>query len=147
MEFMDLIETPRVNQIKYGRQVFNEELGQMSLKFSEGSLCLTSHHLLLTSSDRSQEIWIMHSIIDSIENNNNANNNTKENKDSANKFQLIIKCKDFQVFIIEFSVLNQCMSVFKSLDALSNISKKISLIIWFCFSFLEINFLNTFISQ
>ena len=138
MEFMDLIETPRVNQIKYGRQVFNEEQGQMSVQFSEGSLCLTSHHLLLTSSDRSQEIWIMHSIIDSIENTSNTSNaaNTNTNTNGKdNKFQLIIKCKDFQMFIIEFSVLSQCMSVFKSLDALSNISKSC-----FCFDFFIYSF-------
>lgn len=114
MEFMDLIETPRVNNIKYCRQVYNEEQGAVSLQFVEGSLCLTSHHLIFSSQINKQEIWIVHSMIDSIE---------SKIRD-PNKNQLIIKCKDFQIFLIDFPMLSQLQSVAKSLDALSNISKK-----------------------
>lgn len=113
MEFMDLIETPRVDNIRYCRQIYNEEQGQVSTQFVDGSLCLTSHHLIFSSKNTKQEIWIMHSLIDSLE---------SKIRDNNTKFQLILKCKDFRVFIIEFPVLNQLQSVVKSLDALSNIS-------------------------
>ena len=42
------------------------------------------------------------------------------------KNQLVIKCKNFQIFLIDFNNSNVCMSIHKSLDLLSNLSKTAS---------------------
>ena len=47
---------------------------------------------------------------------------SKVQKDIRN--QLVVKCKNFQIFLIDFSNTNVCLSINKSLDLLSNLSKK-----------------------
>jgi hypothetical protein len=46
----------------------------------------------------------------------------KVQKDIRN--QLVVKCKNFQIFLIDFLNTNVCLSINKSLDLLSNLSKK-----------------------
>ncbi len=61
MEFMDLIEIPRVDNIKLTTQVLNEFANQMNYEVLEGSLCLTSHHTIFSckgKEDKSHEIWV-----------------------------------------------------------------------------------------
>lgn len=38
------------------------------------------------------------------------------------KFQILLKCKDFRVYLIDFPSVYHCQGIYKSLDALSNIS-------------------------
>ena len=109
---MDLIETPRVENVKYCEVVYEEDKNQKSNQFNDGRLCLTCHHLIFSFNDqKSKEIWILYSSIDSI-----------EPKVKETKYQLLIKSKDFKITIIEFSNLNNLQSVQRSLEALSNIS-------------------------
>jgi hypothetical protein len=59
MEFMDLIEIPRVDNVKYCKILIDEQK-QQTTPFNDGSLCLTSHHLIFSPKDRhkNKEIWV-----------------------------------------------------------------------------------------
>ena len=136
MEFMEWIEIPRVDNIKLTRQIFDSLQNQMLTQTLDGSLCLTSHHLLFSpkSSQKDEEIWvwfrmfkivsilyfysncwnkikILHSMIDAL-----------ETKIRETKNQLLLKCKNFQTFLIDFNNTSTCLSINKSLDLLSNLS-------------------------
>ena len=113
MEFMDWIEIPRVDNVKFTRQTFDTIQNQLTSQILDGSICLTSHHLLFTTKQnkKDEEIWILHSLIDSL-----------EPKIRETKFQLVIKCKNFQIYQIDFPSLNYCHSIYKSLEGLSNLS-------------------------
>lgn len=59
MEFAELIKTPRVDGVVLHRPF---------MPTVEGTLCLTGHHLILSSrQDNIEELWLLHSNIDSIE--------------------------------------------------------------------------------
>lgn len=59
MEFAELIKTPRVDGVVLHRPF---------MPIVEGTLCLTGHHLILSSrQDNTEELWLLHSNIDSIE--------------------------------------------------------------------------------
>lgn len=59
MEFAELIKTPRVDNVVLHRP-FHPAV--------EGTLCLTGHHLILSSrQDCSEELWLLHSNIDAID--------------------------------------------------------------------------------
>lgn len=110
---MDLIEIPRVDSVRFSKHSFNEN------QFVDASICLTSHHLILIpkSSDAAaasnvKEIWLLHSLIDSLE----------ARIRDLTKFVLTIKCKNFQQIFIEFTSQSTCQSIFKSLDGLSNLT-------------------------
>ena len=125
MEFMDWIEIPRVDNVKFTRQIFDTIQNQLISQTLDGSICLTSHHLLFTTKQnkKDEEIWILHSLIDSL-----------EPKIRETKFQLAIKCKNFQIYQIDFPSLSICQSINKSLDLLSNLSESnlniLSYLVW-----------------
>lgn len=111
MEFMDLIEIPRVDNVKY-HFLYSDEKRQRTSPFIDCSLCLTSHHLIFSPKEKSgKETWVQHSLIDSL-----------DSKVRETKFQIILKCKDFKMFLIDFPSLYSCQSITRSLEALSNIS-------------------------
>lgn len=113
MEFMDLIEIPRVDNVKYCKMLIDEQK-QMMNQFCDGSLCLTSHHLIFSPKEKvNQEIWIQHSLIDLL-----------EPKIRETKFQVVLKLKNFQMYLIDFPGLYACQSITKSLSALSNITSE-----------------------
>ncbi|KAK3542137.1 hypothetical protein QTP86_016465 [Hemibagrus guttatus] len=59
MEFVELIKTPRVDGVVLHRPF---------LPTVEGTLCLTGHHLILSSrQDNTEELWLLHANIDAIE--------------------------------------------------------------------------------
>lgn len=59
MEFAELIKTPKVDGVVLHRPF---------MPIVEGTLCLTGHHLILSSrQDNTEELWLLHSNIDSIE--------------------------------------------------------------------------------
>ncbi len=59
MEFAELIKTPRVDGVVLHRPF---------MPTVEGTLCLTGHHLILSSrQDNTEELWLLHANIDSIE--------------------------------------------------------------------------------
>lgn len=59
MEFAELIKTPRADGVVLHRPF---------MPTVEGTLCLTGHHLILSSrQDNTEELWLLHTNIDSIE--------------------------------------------------------------------------------
>lgn len=59
MEFVELIKTPRVDNVVLHRPFYPAV---------EGTLCLTGHHLILSSrQDNTEELWLLHSNIDAID--------------------------------------------------------------------------------
>lgn len=59
MEFAELIKTPKVDGVILHRPF---------MPIVEGTLCLTGHHLILSSrQDNTEELWLLHSNIDSID--------------------------------------------------------------------------------
>lgn len=63
MDFMDLIEIPRVDNVKLYRQIFSDTKNQLVTQKLEGSLCLTSHHLIFSNKSIANqanqiEIWV-----------------------------------------------------------------------------------------
>ncbi|CAF0826541.1 unnamed protein product [Brachionus calyciflorus] len=126
MDFMDLIEIPRVDNVKLYRQVYNNEANQLVTQKILGSLNLTSHHLIFTSQitpekPQRDEIWIVHSLIDSLDKNI-----------SETKYQLMIRCKNFQIIFFDFPTLYCCQSIHKSLESLSNLSSENMKLPFFC---------------
>lgn len=71
MDFMGLIEIPRVDNVRLEYQQFSEMASSNQLKNEvvEGSICLTSHHLIFSPkqpSEKNKEIWVGIIIIQSI---------------------------------------------------------------------------------
>lgn len=60
---MDLIEIPRVENVKLYRQKHNYELNHLKTEKLTGSLNLTSHHLIFISQTNpakpKEEIWVI----------------------------------------------------------------------------------------
>ncbi|KAM9315667.1 myotubularin-related protein 9 [Gastrophryne carolinensis] len=102
MEFAELIKTPRVDKVVLHRP-FHPAVG--------GTLCLTGHHLILSSrQDNSEELWLLHSNIDSIE---------KRFVGSAGT--ITIKCKDLRVIQLEITGMEESINIASSIEALSTL--------------------------
>jgi len=119
---MDLIEIPRVDNVRYGQYFPDVNKQSIYNKLCDGSICLTSHHLIFSPKDKSEtnyynkEILVQHCLIDTIE------SKIRDNQ-TKSVFQIILKCKNFQMFLVDFPNLYACNSIVRSLEALSNISK------------------------
>ncbi|XP_063408150.1 myotubularin-related protein 9-like [Mytilus trossulus] len=104
MEFAEFIKTPTVENVC------------MKLTFSKavtGTLCITGHHVILSSkSENHEELWLLHSAIDSTE---------KKMTQSNGKYILILKCKDLQMIELEFNGGDDCLDVASSIENLSHV--------------------------
>ncbi|GFN86881.1 myotubularin-related protein 9 [Plakobranchus ocellatus] len=77
----------------------------------EGTLCVTGHHLIISSrSENHEELWLLHSNVDSV-----------EKKLSGSGGTLALKCKDFLILYLDIPVAEDCINVASSVLALSNI--------------------------
>lgn len=102
MEFAEFIKKPMVN---------NVVLWKPFRKSVEGTLCITGHHLILSSrKDNKEELWLLHNNVDSI-----------EKKLSQPGGVLSLKCKDFTLVALEFQSAEDCLNVGASVEQLSNI--------------------------
>ncbi|XP_025090665.1 myotubularin-related protein 9-like [Pomacea canaliculata] len=101
MEFSEFIKTPKVDGVTL-RRPFCSPL--------EGTLCVTGHHLLLSSRKDDNEIWLLHSRVDSVEKRLNATGNV-----------LTLKCKDFVLLQLDIPSAEDCINVASSIEQLSNI--------------------------
>lgn len=55
MEFAELIKTPKLEKV-----ILHGPMGQVM----EGTLCITSHHLIISSrTDSSQELWVFYYLL------------------------------------------------------------------------------------
>ncbi|XP_075057310.1 myotubularin-related protein 9 [Mixophyes fleayi] len=102
MEFAELIKTPRVDKVVLHRP-FHPQVG--------GTLCLTGHHLILSSrQDNSEELWLLHSNIDSI-----------DKRFVGSSGTITIKCKDLRIIQLEITGMDESLNVANSIEALSTL--------------------------
>lgn len=102
MEFAELIKTPRVDKVLLHRP-FHPTVG--------GTLCLTGHHLILSSrQDNSEELWLLHSNIDSI-----------EKRFVGSSGTITIKCKDLRIIQLEITGMDESLNIASSIEALSTL--------------------------
>ncbi|XP_025916892.1 myotubularin-related protein 9 isoform X1 [Apteryx rowi] len=103
MEFAELIKTPRVDNVVLHRPFYPAV---------EGTLCLTGHHLILSSrrQDDAEELWLLHSNIDSI-----------EKRFVGSLGTIIIKCKDLRIIQLDIPGMEECLNIASSIEALSTL--------------------------
>ncbi|XP_077990034.1 myotubularin-related protein 9-like [Glandiceps talaboti] len=102
MEFVELIKTPKVDGVIL-RLPFQEPV--------EGTLCLTGHHLILSSrKSNSEELWLLHSNIDCL-----------EKKFVGSTGYLTLKCKDFKTVHLDIPGMEECLNIASSIEVLSSL--------------------------
>ncbi|KAK2503884.1 hypothetical protein MC885_020922, partial [Smutsia gigantea] len=102
MEFAELIKTPRVDNVVLHRPFYPAV---------EGTLCLTGHHLILSSrQDSTEELWLLHSNIDAI-----------DKRFVGSLGTIIIKCKDFRIIQLDIPGMEECLNIASSIEALSTL--------------------------
>ncbi|KAL7637351.1 UNVERIFIED_CONTAM: hypothetical protein RMT77_012077 [Armadillidium vulgare] len=104
MEFAELITIPRCDRVI---------LYQPYQPNINGTLCITGHHLIVSSRSESQkELWLLHSNIDYIE----------QKQQGMTGGTLWLKCKDLRVIKIDVIGADQFAKVVVTLEALTNIA-------------------------
>ncbi|XP_030902475.1 myotubularin-related protein 9 isoform X1 [Melopsittacus undulatus] len=103
MEFAELIKTPRADNVVLHRPF------HMAV---EGTLCLTGHHLIFSSRrhDNAEELWLLHSNIDSI-----------EKRFVGSLGTIVIKCKDLRIIQLDIPGMEECLNIASSIEALSTL--------------------------
>ncbi|XP_021246491.1 myotubularin-related protein 9 isoform X2 [Numida meleagris] len=103
MEFAELIKTPRAD---------NAVLHRPFHPAVEGTLCLTGHHLIFSSrrQDNVEELWLLHSNIDSI-----------EKRFVGSLGTIVIKCKDLRIIQLDIPGMEECLNIASSIEALSTL--------------------------
>ncbi|NWV28340.1 MTMR9 protein, partial [Origma solitaria] len=103
MEFAELIKTPRADNVVLHRP-FHPAV--------EGTLCLTGHHLIFSSRrhDNAEELWLLHSNIDSI-----------EKRFVGSLGTIAIKCKDLRIIQLDIPGMEECLNIASSIEALSTL--------------------------
>ncbi|XP_004682600.1 PREDICTED: myotubularin-related protein 9 [Condylura cristata] len=102
MEFAELIKTPRVDNVVLHRPFYPAV---------EGTLCLTGHHLILSSrQDNTEELWLLHSNIDAI-----------DKRFVGPLGTIVIKCKDFRIIQLDIPGMEECLNIASSIEALSTL--------------------------
>ncbi|XP_015120258.1 myotubularin-related protein 9 [Diachasma alloeum] len=109
MEFVEFITTPKVDGVILTERT-NEKVPRL-----EGTLCLSSHHLLLSSrQDHRKELWLRYRNIDQVE--------KKTNSQSPGGCMLL-KCKDFRILQLEMSSSEHLTNISASLEKLSSLDQ------------------------
>ncbi|NXK73211.1 MTMR9 protein, partial [Amazona guildingii] len=103
MEFAELIKTPRADNVVLHRPFYLAV---------EGTLCLTGHHLIFSSRrhDNAEELWLLHSNIDSI-----------EKRFVGSLGTIVIKCKDLRIIQLDIPGMEECLNIASSIEALSTL--------------------------
>ncbi|CAH1247888.1 MTMR9 [Branchiostoma lanceolatum] len=105
MEFVELIKTPKVDGVVLHRPLCPR---------IEGTLCVTGHHLILSSRQKNaEELWLLHSGVDSI-----------EKKFVGSMGYLTVKCKDFRVIRLDIPGMEECLNIASSIEVLSSLGKE-----------------------
>lgn len=107
MEFAELISTPKLDGVILHTQ--NSEP-------VEGTLCITGHHLILSSRREGvQELWLLHHAIDVVE----------QKQTMPQQGGLItLKCKDLRIISLEISQQIEFLNVAKSIEQLSKLNSQ-----------------------
>nr|XP_056708637.1 myotubularin-related protein 9 [Euleptes europaea] len=103
MEFAELIKTPRADNVILHRPFY---------PLVEGTLCLTGHHLIFSSrrQDNMEELWLLHSNIDSI-----------EKRFLGSLGSIVIKCKDLRIIQLDIPGMEESLNIASSIEALSTL--------------------------
>ncbi|XP_048358411.1 myotubularin-related protein 9-like isoform X2 [Sphaerodactylus townsendi] len=108
MEFAELIKTTKVN---------NVVLSRPGLAPVKGTLCITSHHLLLSSQaegngeQNKMELWLLIRNVDAVEKSRLANTSGT----------ITLKCKDLKILQLEIPGMEECLNIASSIEALSSV--------------------------
>uniref|UniRef100_UPI00398E8791 myotubularin-related protein 9-like isoform X2 n=1 Tax=Pristiophorus japonicus TaxID=55135 RepID=UPI00398E8791 len=102
MEFAELIKTSKVDHVVLSRPF---------LQPVKGTLCITSHHLLLSSrAGEQEELWLLIRNIDAI-----------EKRFAGSSGIITVKCKDLCVMYLEIPGMEECLNIARSIEALSSL--------------------------
>lgn len=102
MEFSELIRTATVEDALLRRP---------GLPAVRGTLCVTSHHLLLSSCPRGDlELWLLLRNVDAV-----------EKRVSGSSGTITLRCKDLRVLQLEIPGVEQCLNIASSIEALSSV--------------------------
>ncbi|KAJ6222771.1 hypothetical protein RDWZM_001316 [Blomia tropicalis] len=105
MEFIELIKTP-----KHDNVVMIDSFGNKI----EGTLCITSHHLIISSRNEDlNELFLLHSMFDVVEKKANA---------MSNGGTIVLKCKNFRVLTFEIVGWVEFNNIATSIEWLSNLN-------------------------
>lgn len=109
MEFAEMIPTPKLDNV-----VMQGPLG----KSVEGTLCITGHHLILSSRKEGvEELWLLHHNVDAIERKPNG----------LIGGSIIIKCKDFRIIQLDITGFEEFTNVATSIEKLSSLDDQTKL--------------------
>ncbi|XP_017000052.2 myotubularin-related protein 9 [Drosophila takahashii] len=112
MEFADLIKTPKLD----GVLLHDPSNAGGASGATVGTLCITGHHLLLSArQETSQELWLLHKNIDSVEKKPSLSQNIVVGG------LITLKCKDLRIISLEIKCGKEFLNVAASLEALSGI--------------------------
>ncbi|XP_062490065.1 LOW QUALITY PROTEIN: myotubularin-related protein 9-like [Pezoporus occidentalis] len=107
MEFSELIKTATVENVL---------LSCTGLPVVKGTLCITSHHLLLSSCPRvdgqasTEELWLLIRNVDAVEKRSTGSSGT-----------ITLRCKDLKVLQLKIPGLEECLNIASSIEALSSV--------------------------
>ncbi|XP_071623692.1 myotubularin-related protein 9-like isoform X1 [Heliangelus exortis] len=107
MEFSELIKTATVE---------NVVLSCVGLPAVKGTLCITSHHLLLSScpggdaQPSTLELWLLIRNVDAVEKRLTGSSGT-----------IVLHCKDLKVLQLEIPGMEECLNIASSIEALSSV--------------------------
>lgn len=104
MEFAELIQTPKLDNV-FLRGPFQTTV--------EGTLCITGHHLILSSRQEGiQELWLLHKNIDSVERKPYMENNVLQGG------SIILKCKDLRIIALDIRLPKEFLNIASSIEQL-----------------------------
>ncbi|XP_053254967.1 myotubularin-related protein 9-like isoform X3 [Podarcis raffonei] len=127
MEFAELIKTTKVDHVVLSRP------GLPSVK---GTLCITSHHLLLSSQPGGNEeqgqieLWLLIRNVDAIEKSvqnlswyqsARTNGSPPETRLANASGTITLKCKDLKILQLEIPGMEECLNIASSIEALSSV--------------------------
>uniref|UniRef100_A0A8C2SLG8 Myotubularin-related protein 9-like n=1 Tax=Coturnix japonica TaxID=93934 RepID=A0A8C2SLG8_COTJA len=107
MEFSELIKTATVESVLLSCA------GQPAVK---GTLCITSHHLLLSScpggdgQPSAVELWLLIRNVDAV-----------EKRLAGSSGTITLRCKDLKVLQLEIPGMEECLNIASSIEALSSV--------------------------
>ncbi|XP_075161608.1 myotubularin-related protein 9 [Haematobia irritans] len=109
MDFVELILTPKLDGVF---------LHDHTNAVIEGRLCITGHHLLLSSSrqENNQELWLMHKNIDCVEKKPFLVQNAVVGG------MITLKCKDLRIISLHIKFAKEYFNIASSLEALSSLN-------------------------
>ncbi|XP_019403357.1 PREDICTED: myotubularin-related protein 9-like isoform X2 [Crocodylus porosus] len=127
MEFSELIKTAKVENVL---------LSCPGVPAIKGTLCITSHHLLLSSQPGGEgdqgtvELWLLIRNVDAVEKSvqnlgwyqsTRTNSSPRETRLASSSGTITLKCKDLRVLQLEIPGMEECLNIASSIEALSSV--------------------------